>query len=388
MPWMETHTLDQRRTFIDDLDSGHWSMSELCARFGVSRPTGYKWLARYRAGGADALGDRSHAPHACPHRTEARLEALLLAARREYGWGAKKLVVVLRRRYPHEVWPARSTVNDLLARHHLLRRQRRRQRWVHPGAPPLATQRPNQVWPADFKGQFKTGDGQYCYPLTVTDHFSRALLVCHGLPSVQAAEARPVFRALFRAVGLPEAIRTDNGTPFASTSLHGVSALNLWWMQLGIVHQRIPPASPQDNGTHERMHRDLKRETTRPAAATRRAQQRRFDAFRTRYNDERPHEALDDHTPTSRWAPSPRPYPEQRVPPEYPSSMEVRRISSGGTFSWHGRPLFLSETLRGEDIGLEEVADGIWNLVYYRTLLGRIDVRSGHLTGVSRAHSV
>ena len=156
-------------------------------------------------------------------------------------------------------------------------------------------------------------------------------------------------------------------------------------MQLGIVHQRIPPASPQHNGTHERMHRDLKRETARPAAATRRAQQRRFDAFRTRYNDERPHEALDDQTPSARWTPSPRPYPEQRVPPAYPAHLEVRRVSTNGTFSWGGRPFFLSETLRGEDIGLEEVADGLWNLVYYQTLLGRIDVRSGQLTGVSHA---
>ena len=379
---MDTQPLDQRRQFIETFASTQWSMTELCARFGVSRPPGYKGLARHRAGGADALRDRSHAPHHCPHRLASPVAALVLAARRQYGWGAKKLLVVLRRQYPHYDWPARSTVNDLLARHHLLRRQRRRRRWRHPGSAPLVTTHPNQVWPADFKGQFKTGDGRYCYPLTITDHFSRALLVCHGLPSVRAAAARPVFRALFREVGLPDAIRTDNGTPFAAATFHGLSALNVWWMQLGIVHQRIPPASPHYNGTHERMHRDLKRETTRPAAQTRRAQQRRFDAFRIRYNDVRPHEALEDHTPRSRWHPSPRPYPEQRVPPDYPAALEIRRISSCGTFSWHGRPLFVSETLRGEDIALEEVADGIWNLVYYRTLLGRIDVRSGHLTGL------
>ena len=379
---METHTLDQRRQFIHALVSAHWSMTELCARFGISRPTGYKWLARHRAGGPATLDDRSHAPYDCPHRLSPVLADRLLAARRQYGWGAKKLLAVLRRQDPHAAWPARSTVNDLLARHHLLHRQRRQRRWAHPGVAPLVTTHPNQVWPADFKGQFRTGDGQYCYPLTITDHFSRALLTCQGLPSVKSAEARPVFRALFRAVGLPDAIRTDNGTPFASTSLHGVSALNLWWMQLGIVHQRIPPASPHYNGTHERMHRDLKRETTRPAAATRRAQQRRFDAFRRRYNDERPHEALQDQTPASRWHPSPRPYPEGRLAPDYPATMEIRRISTGGTFSWQGRPLFVSETLRGEDIGLDEVADGIWNLVYYRTLIGRIDVRSGTLTGL------
>ena len=329
-----------------------------------------------------ALTDRSHAPAHGPHRLAPALEARLLAARREYGWGAKKLLVILRGQSPEAAWPARSTVNDLLARHHLLRRQRRRRRWAHPGVATLVTSRPNQVWPADFKGQFRTGDGRYCYPLTVTDHFSRALLACHGLSSMRTAEARPVFVELFRRVGLPDAIRTDNGRPFASTSLHGLSPLNIWWMQLGIVHQRIPPASPQYNGTHERMHRDLKRETTRPPAASRRAQQRRFDAFCRRYNGERPHEALRDHTPASQWHASPRPYPERRPRPEYPGTMEIRRISTGGSFSWHGRALFVSETLRGEDIGLEEVADGIWNLVYYRTLLGRIDVRSGHLTGL------
>jgi putative transposase len=379
---METHTLDQRRKFIDDLVSGQWSMTELCARFGVSRPTGYKWVARHRAGGVTALADRSHAPHQCPHRTAGNLEVLIVAARREYGWGAKKLLAVLRHRYPQHAWPARSTVNDLLARYQLLRRRRRRTRWAHPGAPPLATIRPNQVWPLDFKGQFKTGDGQYCYPLTVTDHFSRMLLLCRGLGSVRSVEVRPVLRTLFREVGLPEIIRTDNGAPFASTGLHGLSALSVWWMQLGIVHQRIPPASPQHNGTHERMHRELKRETTRPAAATRRSQQRRFERFRQRYNTERPHEALRDATPQSRWQPSPRAFPERRLGPDYAGHMEIRRISTTGTLSWLGRPLFVSEILRGEDVGLEEVDDGIWNLVYYRTLLGRIDVRSGRITGV------
>lgn len=379
---METNAVDQRRRFIAALTSGHWSMSEVCARFGVSRKTGYKWVARATAEGVAGLADRSHAPQHCPHRLAARLTARIVAARREYGWGAKKLLAVLRRQSPREAWPARSTVNDLLARHHLLRRHRRRPHWTHPDSAPLVTTRPNQVWPADFKGQFKTGDGQYCYPLTVTDHFSRALLVCRGLPSVHGADTRQAFRAVFREVGLPDAIRTDNGTPFASPALHGLSALNVWWMQLGIVHQRIRPGCPQHNGTHERMHRDLKRETAQPAAATGRAQQRRFDAFRQRYNEVRPHESLADATPASRWQPSTRPYPERSPRPEYAPTMEVRRIGSAGTFSWGGRPFFVSETLRGQDIGLEEITDGIWNLVYYRTLLARIDLRTGELTGV------
>lgn len=378
---METHVLDERLKFVAEYKSGQWSMTELCERYGVTRPTGYKWLTRHRESGRTGLADRSRAPHRCPHRTSDATEALIVAARQEYGWGAKKLLRILRSRHPTRSWPARSTLNDVLERHHLLRKNRRRHRWTHPGAIPVQTDHPNHVWPADFKGQFKTGDGQYCYPLTVTDHFSRALLVCRGLPSVKTALTKPVFRALFRAVGLPDAIRTDNGAPFASTGIHGLSPLNVWWMQLGIVHQRIAPASPQENGQHERMHRELKRETTHPAARSPRAQQSRFDAFRRRYNDERPHEAIGDRTPSSLWTPSARVYPERITPPAYPAHVEVRRVSSAGTFRLHAQQPFLSQVLRGEDIGLEEVGDGIWNIVYYSTLLGKIDERNLQITG-------
>jgi putative transposase len=208
---METNVVDERRRFVRDYASGHWSMSELCERYAVSRPTGYKWLARQRAEGDAGLRDSSRAPHHCPHRTGDDVEALLLAAREEYGWGAKKLLQVLTKRHPAKTWPARSTVNAILERQGVLHKNRRRRKWTHPGAAPLQTERPNQVWPTDFKGQFKTGDGRYCYPLTVTDHFSRRLLLCHALSSVQGQDVRPVFRRLFRAIGLPDAIRTDNG---------------------------------------------------------------------------------------------------------------------------------------------------------------------------------
>jgi len=379
---METHVLDERRRFVADLESGHWSMTELCARYGVTRPTGYKWLARHLADGDAGLADRSRAPHACPHRTSPALEALIVAARQEMGWGAKKLRQVLRTRHPRRAWPAQSTFNEILDRRALLQKNRRRHPWSHPGVGPLHTDGPNQVWPADFKGQFKTGDGRYCYPLTVTDHFSRSLLACDGLLSVRTAEAQPVFRTLFRTVGLPDAIRTDNGLPFAAIGIHGLSALNVWWMQLGIVHQRIHPGRPQENGTHERMHRELKRETTRPAASSQRAQQRRFDAFRRRYNEERPHEGIGNRTPASLWTPSSRGFPERIPPPEYAAPLEVRRVTTAGTFKLHARRIFLSETLQRQDIGLEEVADGVWNIVYYRTLLGKLDERTLRITGV------
>lgn len=379
---METTTVDERARFARDYVTGQWSMTELCARYGVTRPTGYKWVARYREGGVEALADRPRTPHHSPQRVAAELEVLVLAARHRYGWGAKKLLQVLRTQHPAKAWPTRSTLNALLDRHGLLRKQRRARHWTHPGVAPVQTEAPNQVWPADFKGQFKTRDGRYCYPLTVTDHFSRALLVCRGLSSVRTACTQPVFRTLFRTHGLPDAIRTDNGAPFASAGIHGLSRLSVWWMQLGIVHQRIRPASPQENGQHERMHRELKRETARPAAANARAQQRRFNAFRERYNTERPHEGIGDRTPASLWTASARPYPERLVPPCYPAHLEVRRVSTYGSVSLHGRPHFLSEVLRGHDVGLEEVDDGIWNIVYYRTLLGRLDERTRQITGV------
>lgn len=377
---METDSVDQRERFVRAYRSGLWTMTELCARFGVSRPTGYKWLGRWRAEGEAGLGNRASTPHACPQRTATTLETQIVAVRREYGWGATKLLHVLRGRAPHEPWPTRSTINAILDRHGLLRKQRRTCRWPHPGAAVLETHASNQVWPADFKGHFKTRDGVYCYPLTVTDHFSRAVLLCRGLASTRSADVRPAFVTLFREVGLPDAIRTDNGAPFASTGLGGLTPLNVWWMQLGITHQRVRPGYPQGNGTHERMHRELKRETATPAAASARAQQRRFDAFRQRYNAERPHEALGHRCPATVWTPSARPYPARLPAPSYPMSVEVRRIRASGSFTFRGYDVFLSHALQGMDVALEEVADGIWNIRFYATVLARFDVRTGFLS--------
>lgn len=385
---MVTDALDQRQRFIEDMLSGRWTMAELCARYGVSRPTGYLWLARYRAHGEEGLAARTSAPHTCPHQTPAAIEAQILAARRKYGWGAKKLRDCLQIQQPAVLWPARSTINDILERRGLLKKQRPRRRWLHPGRTIVASREPNDVWPADFKGQFKTGDGQYCYPLTITDHFSRRLLVCHGLAAITVADTRAVFRTAFRAYGLPRAIRTDNGMPFAAAGLQGLSSLNVWWMQLGISHERIRPGCPYENGSHERMHRELKRETTRPPAATRRAQQRRFEAFRHRYNEERPHEGIGNRPPDTLWRPSPRPYPEHRLMPQYSAALEVRRVSDGGIISWRGQHVFLSEVLRGEAVALEEVDDDCWNILYYTTLLARWDGRTRQLTSARSASHV
>jgi transposase InsO family protein len=220
---METDRLSQRRLFVEDAETGRWTMTELCARYGISRPTGYLWRDRYRAEGLPGLAARSSAPHRCPHQTPAAIAAQIVAARRRYGWGAKKLRRRLLDLAPTMPWPARSTINDLLDRHGLLHKQRRRRPWTHPGRVPVGATAPNDVWPADFKGQFKTGDGRYCYPLTVTDAVSRRLLACHGLAAITAAATRAVFQTLFRAHGLPRAIRTDNGVQFAAQGLQGLS---------------------------------------------------------------------------------------------------------------------------------------------------------------------
>ena len=359
---MQTDTFKQRKAFVESYLSGQWSMTELCEHFGVSRPTGYLWIGRYDPDDPDSLVDRSHAPLHQVNQTDARIVERILETRDKYGWGAKKLLQVLQRSDAQTHWPARSTVNDILDRHGLLRKRRRRHRWSHPGVVPLSSDRPNQIWPIDFKGQFKTRDGVYCYPLTVTDHFSRKLLCCQALPSVKTAGVKPLLQKLFREAGLPVAIRSDNGAPFASNGIHGLCALNVWWMQLGIVHQRIHPGNPQQNGQHERMHWDLKKETTRPACSTMRTQQAAFDRFRHRYNEERPHEAIGGAVPSDLWHPSPRRMPEHILPPEYPGHFEVRRVSNCGAIRLNMKQRFLSNALTNQYVGLEEVDEGIWNI--------------------------
>ncbi len=381
MPWLETNPVLERRHFIQDYESGHWTMTELCLRYGISRNTGYKWLDRYRQSGGSGLHDRSRAPHTCPHQTPDELVEVILEENSRYGWGARKILKRLQARLPARALPARSTVFDILERHGRVRPRRHRRRWKHPGAAPFNTTAPNQIWTVDFKGQFLMRNGQYCYPLTIVDHFSRYLLRCHGLPDVKTVGVKRQFLRLFCEHGLPDAIRSDNGSPFASTGIHGLTHLNVWWLQLGITHQRITPGNPQQNGAHERMHRTLKAYATKPPGADLSVQQRLFKRFRKTYNEVRPHEALDDETPASRWKPSTRPYPERIARPEYPAHLEVRRVSNCGTFRLHSTQQFLSQALKGEHVGLEQIDDGIWNILYYDTLLGRFDEPNKRITG-------
>lgn len=367
----------ERTRFVKDVRAGLWTMTELCDRYGISRKTGYKLVRRFEAEGVEGLADRSRAPHRCPHRTPGpAIEALLEAKALHPSWGPRKLLRWIARRRPGLALPARSTAGDWLARLGLVQRRRSRKRWRHPGAGASPTAAPNQLWTADFKGHFRTRDGVYCYPLTIADQHSRYLLRCQALGSIRTDEVKPVFERLFREVGLPEAIRTDNGAPFCSTGIHGLCALNVWWIRLGIRHQRIEPSHPEQNGAHERMHRTLKQETTRPSAANLVGQQQLFQRFRQQFNHERPHEALDDRPPASRWHPSPRPYPRRLPEPEYPGHYHLRLVSNAGMFRMKARAIFLSQALRGDYIGLEEVEDGIWSIYFYGVLLARLDERT------------
>lgn len=380
MPWAETEPMKERMRFAADVERGLYSMTEACARYGISRRTGYKWLDRYEAEGPMGLLERSRAPHGCPHRLEAGVVAAIVEARRWHpSWGPRKLLAWLAKRRPDLMLPAASTAGDLLKRRGLVHPRRRRRHWEHPGAPVVAVGAPNDLWTTDYKGEFLTRDGRYCHPLTIADQLSRYLLACAARRSVCTDETRPIFERLFREVGLPAAIQSDNGVPFCSVGIRGLSALNIWWIRLGIRHVRIEPGHPEQNGAHERMHRTLKAETTRPPAFNRAAQQRKFDAFRRTYNHERPHEALAQQPPARLWQPSPREYPRSLPTPEYPGHHLVRLVGSGGTIRFHGRQLFLSRALDDEYIGLEEAADGIWSVYFYNLLLGKFSERDFRL---------
>jgi transposase InsO family protein len=386
MPWQEVSPVDLRFEFNHAYATGLFSMTELCDQYGISRKTGYKWLDRFQAEGRAGLADRSRRPQTSPRATDPTIvERLCEARRRHPTWSARKLLAVLRRADPERAWPARSTGCDLLKAHGLVRARRRRDRARAPASPLAPITRPNEVWTTDFKGEFRTGDGRYCYPLTLRDGFSRYVLRCDALVTKRSEVVRHRFERAFAEYGLPDRIRSDNGGPFAATGLTRLSHLSVWWIRLGIEPERIALGHPEQNGSHEQFHRVLKAETTRPPAPHCAAQQRRFGRFCTEYNDERPHEALQDHPPASCYVASLRPLPRQLPAVEYPGHLEVRRVSSMGQLSWRGRPLHLTEVLAGEDLGFEEVDDGIWIVYFASVRLARFDDRTRTLTALSHA---
>ena len=359
MPWKVKEPMDERISLITDWKSGNYSITELSVIYGVSRKAVYKWTTRYEKHGLDGLKELSRAPLSHPNQTKDEVVEELIKEKMDHGrWGPKKLLVHLQRGRPDVQWPSVCTVEKWLRRHGLVKERKRRRRVPPYSEPFLQCDASNKVWSADFKGQFKMGNGKWCYPLTLSDNMSRYLLVCRGVGSPCHEDTRKWFEWAFRNYGLPASIRTDNGTPFAGRGVTGLSRLSAWLIRLGIRPERIQCGKPQQNGRHERMHKTLKEETATPAMADMNRQQMRFEEFRQEYNNERPHEALGMKTPSSVYEASSKHYPEKVLEPQYDEGMDVRRVRDGGEISFRGNYYYLSEVLSGERVGLKELYDG------------------------------
>lgn len=380
MPWKETCAMQERLEFIAAWKTEEEeTVAELCRRFGITRRTGYKWLGRYEQAGWAGLVERSRAPLRHANQVEAGVEEEVLAARRRRPqWGPRKLRDWLRRKQPERSWPAASTIGAMLQRRGLThapgrRRVPRREEGLTPAAGA------NEVWCADFKGWFRAGDGARCDPFTISDLHSRYLLRTQLLRRLDYENCQPVVEACFREYGLPQVWRTDNGAPFASSGGTGLTRLAVWLIRVGVRPERIEPGRPQQNGRHERLHRTLKQAAASPPAASWRAQQRRFDRFLVEYNWERPHAALGGATPAERYQPSGREFPARIAEIEYPSGMEVRRVSPGGQLRiWRHHP-FVSNALVGQPVGLEPVGEGQWRAWFSFYELGVYDLGRGKM---------
>ena len=379
MSWKETCVMEERMKFILDWRSEEWSMAQLCRDYGISRKTGYKWVARYGDEGLDGLQDRSRAHREHPSCVAPQIEQAILDARAAHPlWGPRKLDAWLRRAEPKLPWPCISTMGAILKRHGLTVPQKTRRRCTPNSQPMAACNGANEVWCADFKGWFRTQDGRPCYPLTITDGHSRFILRCQGMfPKTDFEAVKPLFEATFREYGLPAAMRTDNGPPFATTGLYGLSRLSVWWIRLGIRPDRIRPGKPQENGRHERMHRTLKAETANPPRQNRNAQQKAFDRFRDEFNNVRPHEALGQQTPASHYQASPKAFPN-RLPERqtYPDQWHTRKVRRGGDMTWGGRDVYITQALSGQHIGLEPIEDGVWKVYFAHVPLAIFDEKA------------
>ena len=387
MPWKETRAMDQRVQFIGDWQKGRFKKVELCRVYGISRVTADKWIERYEAEGVEGLKERSRRPHGHPWTTSREVEERIVGMKlRHQSFGPKKVMDRLRAVEPGRRWPADSTAGEILKRAGLVKARERR-RHIPPDPRALVESRgPGQSWSADFKGDFRLGDGRRCYPLTITDNYSRYVLQCRGLSRPTTQAVKPWFEWVFREYGLPKTLRTDNGPPFASMAVGGISQLSKWWIRLGIRPERIRPATPSENGRHERMHRSLKAAAIAPAAPSLGAQQRRFDAFVQEFNWERSHEALDRRTPATVHQPSPRSFPVKLPEVQYDSGVTVRRVRHNGEFKWCGHLIYLSEVLAQEPIALVPVDNERWEIRYSFHLLGTLNERTHAISPALQWH--
>jgi transposase InsO family protein len=381
MPWKVSSVMEEKLRFVFEYQRKERSMSELCQRYEISRETGYVWLRRYHAVGVAGLVELCRAAHRHGNQTPEEIEQQVLELRqRHMRWGPRKLKRILERDEPGRAWPAASTIGGLLKRAGLVVARKKRLHTA-PYTQPLAhAQECNRVWCADFKGWFRTADRERIDPLTISDAYSRYLLRCQAVEKTDTERVQAIFEAAFREYGMPEAIRTDNGPPFASHAVAGLSRLAVWWIKLGITPERIAAGHPEQNGRHERMHRTLKLEAAQPPAANRRQQQRELDRFRQEYNQVRPHEALQMQTPAAVYQPSARKFPSRVPEPEYPQTMLVRSVRAHGHFRWQRHDVFLSTVLWGENVGLLP-ADDRWFTIYFAQLpVARFDSRKLQVT--------
>lgn len=379
MPWKEATKMGERLRMVILAESGLYQKVELAEMFGVSRPTVDFWIDRYRETGKEGLMDRPPVPRSFPQRTPEDLGQRIIEVKKMHDdWGPKKIIDYLRTTEPDVAWPSPSTAGNLLNEEGLVRKRRtRRKRPGERRANEIEPAESGEMMTADHKGQFRLGDRSLCYPLTINDPVSRFSYAIDALDSTSFTNAQPVFARVFREHGLPIWIKTDNGCPFCSNAIGGLSQLSVWWIKLGIIHVRTHPGCPWQNGAHERMHRTLKARTTRPPGKDMESQQRLFDEFQHEYNEVRPHESLDGRPPITALKPCSRPYPEHIPPVEYPGHYEVRSVRTDGRIKWRGQFHFVSEVLVGERVGLEEIDDGIWSLSFSFVELTRYDERTG-----------
>ena len=372
MPIKERTIVDIREEMARLAVDERYTVTEVAERYGYSRPSVRLWRDRYREGGRAGLVDLSHAPHSCPHRTTSEIEELILAEREKFSWGSKKILRRLRDAHPEIELPGRSAVDALLRRRGLVATRRRRYPVATPFQRRYTASVPGELSTIDHKGQFKMLNGQYCFPLTMVDSVSRYVLSCKALSSTRLSAAWPEIERVFREHGLPMAMQSDNGSPFG-TSSGGFSTMSVKLMMLGVLPVFSRPAHPQDNGRHERMHLDLKRETTRPPAISLRPQQKKFDEFVHRYNVERPHEAIGMERPANLFSRNHRPFPRRAPTPDYPRHFETRKVARCGDISWLGQRIFVGEALRGQTIALEATAEQILTVHFFGFVLGKID---------------
>lgn len=379
MTWKGVTVSEQRQRFLEDYQLNYYSVSDLAERFGISRNTAYRWINRFKQHGQAGFHELSRRPHTCPWQTDKAIAKELVKLRKAHPrWGPRKLLDLMQHRDPGRQLPSVSTGARILAREGLVK-PRRRYRRAHPGCPKSVPQGPNDIWPADYKGQFRLKNGNYCFPLTVSDLSSRFILGVDAHPAISLEKTVRHFTVLFDTYGLPNRIRTDNGVPFASNALARLSQLSVWFIKLGIYPELIEPGKPQQNGVHERMHRTLKQEATIPPANSMRAQQRKFDDFREEFNQVRPHEAIGMKRPAEIYQSSRRAMPKRIETYDYPGHYLVRRVSRAGTIRVFHKQIFISNTLQEDYVGLEEVDDGVYDLFFCFYHIGRYELQTNKI---------